>query len=258
MKIQYCSDLHLEFDANADYIKRNPIKPVGDIIILAGDITYLNFYYQRQTEKDFIAYLSDNFSFVYLMLGNHEFYGGDDIGILDKPFYEKLRNNVALVNNTVAIHDSDKIIFSALWSKISEKNQNIVSNGMNDFRLIPYHGKRFTVKDFNKLHEHSVQFIQKELQKNYENQKVVIATHHVPTKACNSPDFEGSPLNDAFIADLDDLIMKNDIDYWIYGHIHRNLPEIKVGNTKLVSNQLGYIHANENKGYKSDACIKIK
>ncbi|MEN8119241.1 MAG: metallophosphoesterase [Bacteroidota bacterium] len=257
MKVQYCSDLHLEFDSNADYIKRNPIKPVGDIIILAGDITYLNFYFDRQTEKDFINYLSDNFQSVYLMVGNHEFYGGEDIRLLDKPVHEKLRKNVALVNNTVAIHDSVKIIFSALWSRISEKNKHIILHGMNDFRLIPYHGRKFSVEDFNKMHEHSVQFIQKELKNNPGNQKTVIATHHVPTKKCNSPDFEGSPLNDAFIADLDDLIMENDIDYWIYGHIHRNLPEIKVGCTKLVSNQLGYIHANEYKRYKSDASIEI-
>ena len=258
MKVQFCSDLHLEFDANADFIKRNPIKPVGDIIILAGDITYLNFYYQRQIEKDFITYLSDNFRFVYLMFGNHEFYGGDDIGILDKPVYEKLKNNVALVNNVVAFHDSVKIIFSVLWSKISEKNRNIISNGMNDFRLIPYHEKRFNVDDYNKLHDQSVQFIAEELKDLSKNQKTIIATHHVPSLSCNSPDFAGSPLNEAFITDLDDLILNNNINYWVYGHIHRNLSEIKLGNTKLISNQLGYIHANEYKGYKNDVCIKIK
>ena len=257
MKIQFCSDLHVEFDANANFIKNNPIKPVGDIIILAGDITYLNFYYKRQTEKDLITYLSDNFSFVYLMFGNHEFYGGDDIGILDKPVYEKLRDNVALVNNTSSIHNNTKIIFSALWSKISEENRNSIVNGMNDFRLISYHRKKFTVDNFNEMHEKSIQFIRQELKNNPQEQKTVIATHHVPSLTCNSPDFAGSPLNDAFIADLDELILKNNIDYWIYGHIHRNLPEIKVGNTKLVSNQLGYIHANENKGYENDAYIHI-
>lgn len=257
MKIQYCSDLHLEFYANAGFIKKNPIKPVGDVIILAGDITYMNYYYERQVEKDFISYLSDNFQYVYLMFGNHEFYGGEDISILDKPVYEKLRNNVALVNNTTLIHNNTKIIFSALWSKISEQNRNIVLNGMNDFRLISYHKKRFTIDNFNKMHEKSIQFICQELKNNLQNQKTVIATHHVPSMTCNSPDFIGDPLNDAFIVDLDELIMKNNINYWIYGHLHRNLPEIQVGNTKLVTNQLGYIHYSENKGYKSNAYLHI-
>ena len=38
MKIQYCSDLHLEFSHNFEFIKKNPIIPIGDILILAGDI----------------------------------------------------------------------------------------------------------------------------------------------------------------------------------------------------------------------------
>ena len=42
MKIQYCSDLHLEFTLNRNYILQNPIKPVGDVLILGGDITLLN------------------------------------------------------------------------------------------------------------------------------------------------------------------------------------------------------------------------
>ncbi|RLD76305.1 MAG: metallophosphoesterase [Bacteroidetes bacterium] len=257
MKIQYCSDLHLEFDANADFIKQNPIQAVGDIIILAGDISYLNFYYERQVEKDFISYLSNNFQYTYLMFGNHEFYNGDDISILDKAVYEKLKDNVALVNNVACIHDDIKIIFSTLWSKISEPNRNIVLNGMNDFRLISYHNKNFTVDDYNKIHEKSIQYISEELNNNSIDQKTIIATHHVPSKSCNSPDFANSPINEAFVVDLDELIQKSRIDYWIYGHTHRNMPETIVGNTKLLTNQLGYISYNENKGYKSDRILTI-
>ena len=38
MKLQYCSDLHLEFPDNKEYILDNPIEPTSDILILAGDI----------------------------------------------------------------------------------------------------------------------------------------------------------------------------------------------------------------------------
>ena len=41
MKIQYASDLHLEFADNRDYIEMGGIQPVGDILVLAGDISYL-------------------------------------------------------------------------------------------------------------------------------------------------------------------------------------------------------------------------
>ena len=41
MKIQYMSDLHLEFNENLHYIKANPFHQKGDILVLAGDTFYL-------------------------------------------------------------------------------------------------------------------------------------------------------------------------------------------------------------------------
>ena len=40
MKIQFMSDLHLEFAENSRYIKHNEFPATGDVLVLAGD-TYL-------------------------------------------------------------------------------------------------------------------------------------------------------------------------------------------------------------------------
>lgn len=41
MKIQYMSDLHLEFSDNSRWLKHNELPVIGDILVLVGDIFYL-------------------------------------------------------------------------------------------------------------------------------------------------------------------------------------------------------------------------
>jgi len=101
MNIQYCSDLHLEFPLNRTFLNANPIKPEGDILLMAGDIIP---FARIEEAGDFFNFLSDSFEHIYWVPGNHEYYGWD-IGTRTGSFQEKIRSNVSLVNNAVIERD---------------------------------------------------------------------------------------------------------------------------------------------------------
>ncbi len=94
MKIQYCSDLHLGFPENKNYINKHPLQPVGEILLLAGDILPFALNHRHYV---FFGFVADNFDAVYWIPGNHEYYGYD-IGKINNPLFEKIRDNVFLVS----------------------------------------------------------------------------------------------------------------------------------------------------------------
>ena len=67
-----------------------------------------------------------------------------------------------------------------------------------------------------------------------------------------------STINGAFSVELGNFIANHHIDYWIYGHSHRNI-KAQIGGTLILSNQLGYISHHEHlmNGFSNSAMIEI-
>ncbi|RLD57987.1 MAG: metallophosphoesterase [Bacteroidetes bacterium] len=252
MKIQYCSDLHLEFPENKDFLELNPLRPNGDILVLAGDIVP---FVIMEKYNDFFGYVSDNFEQTYWIPGNHEYYHSDIIersGVLN----EKIRGNVTLVNNVSIMCNNTKLIFSTLWSKIRPAYQWQIERGMSDFHVIKNNGFRFSADKFNQLHEESLAFIKKELNAEMPGKKVV-ATHHVPTFFNYPEKYKGDVLNDAFAVELSGLIEANGPEYWVYGHTHHNSDDFKIGKTELLTNQLGYVRHGEHASFEGGKYFNV-
>src|ERR1700733_1548310 len=156
MKIQYCSDLHLEFAANNQFLKKEPIIPSAEILLLAGDIvTFASL--DRHTH--FFDFLSENFLSVYWVPGNHEYYGSD-ISARVGSFCEKIRHNVFLLNNQMMMIGDVNFIFSILWSFISPINLLVIQQSISDFHHIRYNGGKITPNYFNQLHQNCKDFIE--------------------------------------------------------------------------------------------------
>lgn len=253
MKIQYCSDLHLEFARNSSWLEKNPIKPVGEILIVAGDTYYLG---KEFTNHKWFDYAAENWQEVYLIPGNHEFYGGYDASIcLEKNYELKIRDNVTFINNKVIEIDNVRFIFTTLWSKI-ENQIGPILGGLNDFRLIRINGKILDVESYNNLFQVSWNFLNQEIKNATVKHKVVV-THHLPSDKCNLAMYKGSKLNEAFCVDLTSEIESSDINAWIYGHSHGNIENFVIGETNMLTNQLGYIDQEGDKYFKGNTYFEL-
>ena len=272
LKIQFVSDLHLEFPDNRAWLAAHPLEVTGDILLIAGDTAYLDLPDSgRETYKayDFWDWASRHYKQVIVCLGNHDFYGYYDLATMPDNYCLDIRPNVKAYYNKV-LHltaeggltaDSKDaltdIIVSTLWSKIEPENEYLVERGVSDFYRIKYEGHRLNAQNFNAEHERCMAFIQQAVADSCAKTKIVL-THHVPTQLCTAPEFKGSTINGAFTVELGNYIADSGIDYWIYGHSHRNI-DAKIGNTQILSNQFGYLSHGEphSNGFDPKRCIMI-
>ena len=255
MKIQYASDLHLEFPENTEYIQKNPLKVTGDILILAGDIHVFNSY--KFLANPFWDWASKKYKQVIVAFGNHEFYGGVDLSRMKNGFKYKIRDNIYYYYNSVISLENDiDIIVSTLWSYIHKGKEFKCENSVNDFRVIKYGKQTLNSELFNNEHLRCLEFIKKSLKESKAKTKIVV-THHVPSDLLTAEEFKGDEVSDAFTVDLTEYIKNCGAQFWIFGHSHRNINQI-IGNTSCLCNQVGYVMVGENITFENDKNIEIK
>ena len=151
MKLQYASDLHLEFQENSRWLRDNPLNPIGDILVLAGDICYLGaeMYYKHP----FINWCADNFEQTIIVPGNHELYKSFDINTLEEGWEEQIKSNLKIVYNKVISLDDVDLIMSTLWARIHQYDAYYTEHGVSDFRRIRNGEYRLSWERFNDEHD---------------------------------------------------------------------------------------------------------
>lgn len=241
---QYMSDLHLEIGSR--YIDFR-IPPVAPYLILAGDIGRLIDY---EKYLEFLRLTSRGFRHVYLVLGNHEFYGLSRAEGLKAAEAlqsdDDLRVKLTILNRVRANLNSEVTVLGCtLQSHITPESRAIVESKINDFRKI----KDWTVDNHNAEHARDVQWLQSEIQsisRENPNQRILVITHHAPSYLNTSdPAHLNNAWSSAFCTDLIESQLpswpgSSSVKSWVFGHTHWTIT-FQFGKTILASNQRGYV-----------------
>jgi Icc-related predicted phosphoesterase len=254
MKIQIVSDLHLEFAENRAWTNKNPIIPCGDVLLLAGDIIMDK---HRKKIDSFFEKIEKQFKLIISINGNHEFYSGT-CDYAYPQYFKQISCNRYKINNGILTYGNIRFIASTLWSHIPSDQKSMYYEIMNDYRNIQKKswgdGVPITIEDTNRYHKLSVEFIESELNKPFQG-KTVLLTHHLPYPGIAKDRIE--PAIPCFYgSDLSRLMENYNIALWVFGHIHSSLDGSK-GNTRLISNPLGYMSENQKNSFKRDLVIEI-
>lgn len=235
MKIQYHSDLHIEFFSKLKTFDW-PIEKDTDVLVFAGDISN-----NSQDTVTFFSNLRNKTSIPILyVLGNHEYYGGffrqkqeEYFKALKKIDITILDRNEPENQGQVVIGD---ILFvgTTLYSDLSNPiNGQNVRLGLNDFRKV----KDMSIDLWQSEFDLSCTMIDDALFAAKQNrQKVVVISHFAPLTNLIE---ENNAYSDGFASDLSEMILQYQPNAWIYGHTHYNR-DFELENTKIVSNSLGY------------------
>ncbi|MBI4696570.1 MAG: metallophosphoesterase [Gammaproteobacteria bacterium] len=240
MKIQFFSDLHLEFGglelARSD----------ADVIVAAGDIG---------VGLEGVQWLRELGKPVIYVTGNHEYYGGD-LAALDARIDEATRGTaVHFLNNRTVIYCGVRFLGTTLWSDFHSGDPDslaFAAEHMNDYYCIEHDEGDLAPEILLDLHRASRRWLEAELAVPFDG-RTVIVSHHAPTyRSWFRPD--RLLLRGAYCSDLSELTRRYHIDLWIHGHIHA-VADYCIGGARVVSNPRGYTGLQEVRGFDAARAI---
>ncbi len=268
--IRIFSDIHLDFDIPQKLKNFNPDEGIWTpshmdtdketILILAGDIwhakkpfSFMGFSWFQKISKRFHSIL--------VLLGNHDFWGGNLRTEYDSylKFIELQKlTNVHLIQNTTIKFDGIKFIGGTLWTDFNGKDQETFYSAettMNDYKYIK-NSLTFSKLKPGHIYDHfhtTLNYIKNNMTKDYDTEQLWVLTHHAPSFKSIHPEYKDDGfylMNGLYASDLEYLMTpESDIRVWVHGHCHHQ-QNYHINNTRIISNPRGY--SFENTGYNED------
>lgn len=255
MKVQYVSDLHLEFG--------DLVLPGGEVLILAGDICEAKNFKSNEYQVNnsftthrgridryarFFVEECAKYQQVFYVMGNHEHYHGRFDQTYDV-INDQLPNNVRLLEKDFVDYQGVVFIGATLWTDCNKGNPLTVQDlkvGMNDYHTVKYYDKEKNL--YHKLNPHitmkeHVQTLKKfeQLLEDHSDRTVVVITHHAPsTESINAIYRSDFHMNGGYASDCSEFVLRYpQIKYWVHGHMHIPV-DYMIGQTRVISNPRGY------------------
>ncbi|KAF7552731.1 hypothetical protein G7Z17_g4138 [Cylindrodendrum hubeiense] len=242
-QVQIMSDLHLEVNNQYDTFDFAVKAP---LLVLGGDIGRLVDY---EPLLKFLARQTARFDKVFLVLGNHEFFGMTySTGIRRATRLEKeevLGGKLVLLNRNRWDDETSRltILGCTLWSDIPPAAEDDVKLRVSDFKMI----RGWSVDYHNDCHIMDSTWLKKTLndmdvlEPTQEERQVLIVTHHAPCfKGTSRPEHEKNPWKVAYATDVMQRPEYAHVSWWMYGHTHFTT-QFQRGSIRVVANQRGYV-----------------
>ncbi|WP_033425500.1 metallophosphoesterase [Arsukibacterium perlucidum] len=249
MKLQFLSDIHLEFgDFEVPRID-------ADVLVVAGDL--------HTGTKGAEWLLAQNFDIpVIYVLGNHEYYK-QTYPVLQGKIREVLAgSSVYFLENQFVDIDGVRFHGATLWTDFEIFGDARLTGfecqqRMNDFKKIkraPNYSK-IRPQDIAAIHKQSLNWLENSLAQSTVATNVVVS-HHAPSIKSVPDGEQSNPIIGAYVSDLEATMRRHNIALWVHGHIHSNA-DYYVHGCRVVCNPRGYAGHAINPDFNAGAVVMV-
>ena len=242
VRIQYFSDIHLEFGA-LDIGRTD-----ADVIVAAGDIGVGTQGLERLKKLD---------KPVVYVAGNHEFYGQEYYSTIKALRAGAKGSTVRFLEQESFVWGEVRFLGCTLWTELGgDENDQLddLIHLVNDFRKIKYRQSVLSFRDYVLLHRESRRWLIGELEQPFDG-KTVVVTHHAPTPWSwhESP---GSIKRFAYCNELKELFHNFEIAAWFHGHVHV-VSDYRCSGARILCNPRGYHPAHLVADFDPERTVEI-
>lgn len=232
---QVCSDIHFE-EMKREVSFEDILKPCAPFLILAGDIGDPG----TGIFVEFLDFCSTRFERVFMVAGNHEYYGSRSMESTDALISSICArfSNVLFLNQACHQIAPDILVVGlTLWTYVPRYVWNEAHAKVNDYKYIP----GCSPGKLNDLHGRHADWLRQQLeQATQRGQRVIVVSHHPPSMTGTSlPRFSNDPVKYCYRNRLDSLVNMKCNVAWICGHTHFSFNQRRgpSGDTLLMANQ---------------------